>query len=25
MSLEYSSLTTSEIHKITYKYDLWRG
>ena len=25
MSLEYSSLTTSELHRRTYKYDLWRG
>jgi hypothetical protein len=25
MSLEHSSLTTSELHKTTYKYDLWRG
>ena len=25
MSLEYSSLTTSEIRRQTYKCDLWRG
>ncbi len=25
MALEYTSLTTAEIHKVTYKYDLWRG
>ena len=25
MSAEYSSLTSSELHKRTYKYDLWRG
>jgi len=25
MSAEYSSLTSSELHRRTYKYDLWRG
>ena len=25
MPSEYSSLTTSELHRKTYKYDLWRG
>ena len=25
MSLEYSSLTSSELYRRTYKYDLWRG
>ena len=25
MPLEHSSLTTSELHRKTYKYDLWRG